>query len=129
MILPTTNDRSAGTYAARIRINAGEDARRTDSDWTRRGAARVSVGSYATVLAARIPEGQSVSRPASRCPQCGSALTAAETMTIVTATDFTVVKFATRPTRNIPLMEPHRGDTRTWLARFRQRAAPHQQTG
>jgi leader peptidase (prepilin peptidase)/N-methyltransferase len=47
------------------------------------GLAGLPVGSYATVLAARIPEGQNVLRPAGRCPRCGSVLTAAEMVPVL----------------------------------------------
>lgn len=48
------------------------------------GLAGLPAGSYATVLAARIPDRLSVLRPAGRCPRCGSALTAAEMIPVIT---------------------------------------------
>jgi leader peptidase (prepilin peptidase)/N-methyltransferase len=47
------------------------------------GLAGLPVGSYATVLAARVPDAQNVLHPAGRCPQCGSTLTAAEMIPVL----------------------------------------------
>src|SRR5579859_7955644 len=47
------------------------------------GLAGLPAGSYATVLAKRVPDAQSVLRPAGRCPLCGSALTAAQMIPVV----------------------------------------------
>jgi leader peptidase (prepilin peptidase)/N-methyltransferase len=47
------------------------------------GLAGLPAGSYATVLAARVPDGQNVLRPAGRCPRCGSVLAAAEMIPVV----------------------------------------------
>jgi leader peptidase (prepilin peptidase)/N-methyltransferase len=42
------------------------------------GLAGLPAGSYATILAKRVPDAQSVLRPAGRCPLCGSALAAGQ---------------------------------------------------
>jgi leader peptidase (prepilin peptidase)/N-methyltransferase len=47
------------------------------------GLAGLPAGSYATLLAARIPDGESILRPVGRCPQCGCALAAAEMIPVV----------------------------------------------
>jgi leader peptidase (prepilin peptidase) / N-methyltransferase len=47
------------------------------------GLAGLPVGSYATVLAERVPAAQSVFRPAGRCPLCGSALTAGQMIPVL----------------------------------------------
>jgi leader peptidase (prepilin peptidase) / N-methyltransferase len=47
------------------------------------GLAGLPVGSYSTVLAARIPDEQSILRPAGRCPRCGTALTTAEMIPVL----------------------------------------------
>jgi hypothetical protein len=47
------------------------------------GLAGFPAGSYATVLAERIPDAQSVLRPVGRCPLCGSALTAAKMIPVL----------------------------------------------
>jgi leader peptidase (prepilin peptidase)/N-methyltransferase len=47
------------------------------------GLAGLPAGSYATVLAGRVPDAQSILRPAGRCPLCGSALAAAQMIPIL----------------------------------------------
>jgi leader peptidase (prepilin peptidase) / N-methyltransferase len=47
------------------------------------GLVGLPAGSYATVLAERVPDAQSVLRPAGRCPLCGSALTTAEMIPVL----------------------------------------------
>jgi leader peptidase (prepilin peptidase) / N-methyltransferase len=47
------------------------------------GLTGLPAGSFATVLAERVPGAQSVLRPAGRCPLCGSALTAAQMIPVL----------------------------------------------
>lgn len=47
------------------------------------GLAGLPAGSYATVLADRVPGGRNVLRPIGRCPRCGSALAVAEMIPVV----------------------------------------------
>lgn len=47
------------------------------------GLAGLPAGSYATTLAARVPEGENVLRPPGRCPRCGGTLTLAEMIPVV----------------------------------------------
>ena len=47
------------------------------------GLAGLPAGSYATVLAKRVPDAQSVLHPAGRCPLCGSVLTAVQMIPVL----------------------------------------------
>jgi len=51
--------------------------------WLAIFVAGAALGSFATVLEARIPDGQSIVAPASKCPNCGRALTWRENIPIL----------------------------------------------
>ena len=43
----------------------------------------LAVGSFLNVVLCRVPQGQSVVRPASRCPRCGTTLAARDNIPIL----------------------------------------------